>query len=111
MAKLLSVVDDVFQISGRGSVVVVPGIPRDGGDWRVKGGDTVTLRLPNGAETSTVIGGIEMASPPHPSFIPLLLGPGLTKTDVPIGTEIWMIERSLLGACCCEAPLSVRAEE
>jgi translation elongation factor EF-Tu-like GTPase len=34
MAKLLSVVEDVFQISDRG-VVVVPGIPREG-DWHVK---------------------------------------------------------------------------
>jgi translation elongation factor EF-Tu-like GTPase len=89
MAKLLSVVEDVFQISGRGSVVVVPGIPRKG-DWHVKIGDPLTLRLPNATEASTVVRGIEMASPPHPDFIPILLGLGLTKNDVPIGTEIWV---------------------
>lgn len=89
MAKLLSVVEDVFQISSRGSVVVVPGIPR-AGDWHVRAGDCLTLKLPNGNEASTSVNGIEMASPPHPLFIPILLGPGLTKDDVPIGTEIWI---------------------
>lgn len=89
MAKLLSVVEDVFQISDRGSVVVVPGIPREG-DWHVKTGDPLTLKLPDGTESSTVLRGIEMASPPHPRFIPILLGLGLTKSDVPIGTEIWV---------------------
>ena len=86
---MLSIVEDVFQISGRGSVVVVPGIPR-AGDWRIKVGDSLRLRLPDGTDTQTVVGGIEMASPPNPVFIPLLLGKGLAKGDVPIGTEIWI---------------------
>jgi hypothetical protein len=89
MAKMLSTVEDVFQISGRGSVVVVPGIPR-AGDWRLKVGDPLRLRFPDGTETLTVVGGIEMASPPNPTFIPLLLGYGLGKSDVPVGTEIWI---------------------
>ena len=89
MAKFLSVVEDVFEISGRGSIVVVPGIPREG-DWHVKTGDPLTLKLPSGTEVSTVIRGIEMTSPPHPHFIQILLGLGLTKGDVPIGTEIWV---------------------
>jgi hypothetical protein len=89
MAVLLSIVDDVFQIAGRGSVVVAPGIPRFG-NLELKVGDPLRLRLPDGRRTQTTVGGIEMASPPHPDFIPLLLGNGLTKHDVPIGTEIWI---------------------
>jgi translation elongation factor EF-Tu-like GTPase len=89
MPKLLSVVEDVFQISGRGSVVVVPGIPREG-DWHIKTGDPLTLKRPDGTAASTVVRGIEMASPPHPHFIPILLGLRLTKDDVPIGTELWV---------------------
>lgn len=85
----LSIVEDVFQLSGRGSVVVVPGIPRES-DCKLKVGDQLVLKLPDGSEQSTIVGGIEMASPPHPAFIPLLLGPGLTKETVPIGTEIWV---------------------
>ncbi|MFN0044865.1 MAG: hypothetical protein ACKVOS_00175 [Sphingorhabdus sp.] len=89
MAKLLSVVEDVFEISGRGPVVIVPGIPRQG-DWHVKIGDSLTLKLPDGTITSTEVRGIEMASLPHPRSIPILLGLGLTKCDVPIGTEVWV---------------------
>lgn len=70
-------------------MVVVPGIPRDG-DWQVKAGDLLTLKRPDGSIEETVVACIEMASPPHPDFIPMLLGPGLTKDAVPIGTEIWI---------------------
>lgn len=89
MSRLLSIVAGCFALSGRSSVVVVPGIPREG-DWRVKTGDLLTLRRPDGTTEDTVVAGIEMASPPHPDFIPMLLGPGLTKDAVPVGTEIWI---------------------
>jgi len=89
MARLLSTVEDIFQLSGRSSVVVAPGIPRIG-DWRVKVGDPLTLRRPDGTIETTVVGGIEMLSPPNPISIPLMLGPGLTKEAVPVGTQIWI---------------------
>jgi hypothetical protein len=89
VAKLLSVVEGAFQLSGQHSVVVVPGIPREG-DWQLKPGDPLTLLLPDGSKVETVIGGFEMASPPNPTSIALMLGPGLTKEAVPIGTEIWV---------------------
>ncbi|MBU2166439.1 MAG: hypothetical protein KKF88_01230 [Alphaproteobacteria bacterium] len=89
MAKLLSIVADCFALSGRSSVIVVPGIPCKG-EWRVKAGDLLTLKRPDGTTQQTVVAGIELASPPHPDFIPMLLGPGLTKEAVPIGTEIWI---------------------
>lgn len=89
MAQLLSTIEDVFQISDRQSVVVVPGVPRSGG-WRIKAGDPLRLRLPDGTDTHTVVGGLEMSSPPHPTSIAILLGPGLSKAAVPIGTEIWI---------------------
>jgi hypothetical protein len=89
MVRLLSIVTDCFALSGRSSVIVVPGIPREG-DWRVKAGDLLKLKRPDGTTEETVVAGIEMASPPHPDFIPMLLGPGLTKETVPVGTEIWI---------------------
>jgi hypothetical protein len=91
MARFLSMVEDVFQLSGRSSVVVAPGIPREG-DWRLKTGDRLRLRAPNGQETDTIVGGLEMSSPPHPVSIALMLGPKLTTSDVPIGTEIWVLD-------------------
>jgi translation elongation factor EF-Tu-like GTPase len=88
MPRLLSTVEDAFQITGRG-VVVVPGIPRNG-DWRLKTGDALLLRRPDGTELETCVFGIEMASPPHPTGIPILLGQNVTKKDIPIGTELWV---------------------
>ena len=89
MLRLMSKVEDTFQLSGRPSVVVVPGVPRQG-TWRVKVGSPVVLKRPDGSEIATIVGGLEMASPPNPDSIALMLGPGLTKETVPIGTEIWV---------------------
>ena len=88
MPRLLSIVEDTFQISGRG-VIVMPGIPRQR-DWRIKVGDPLFLHRPDGSALQSSVFGIEMASPPHPSCIPLLIGPGLTKDDIPVGTELWV---------------------
>jgi hypothetical protein len=87
MLKHLSIVEDIFQITGRG-LVVVPGVPGEG-NWRVKIGDAVVLKRPDGTEIATIIRGIEMVRAKREMF-PLLLGLELNKTDVPIGTEIWI---------------------
>lgn len=89
MPRLLSIVEDTFDLSGRRGVVVAPGIPREG-DWRLKVGAPVSLRRPDGTQVRSSVTGIEMLSPPHPTFIPILIGPDLTKGDLPIGTEIWV---------------------
>jgi hypothetical protein len=89
MPRLLSKVEDTFELSGRRGVVVAPGIPR-GADLRIKVGDPVWLRRPDGTEVRSSVVGIEMLSPPHPASIPLLIGPDLTKGDLPVGTEIWV---------------------
>jgi hypothetical protein len=89
MLKRLSIVEDIFQITGRG-LVVMPGVPC-GGNWRVKIGDPIVLKRPDGSQVTTVIRGIEMGgrSRSRP-MIPLVLGSELTKDAVPIGTEIWV---------------------
>ena len=91
MTRLLSVVEGRFQLSGCSSVIVTPGIPR-AGNWRLKVGDPLTLRLPDGTELHTVVGGVEMLSPLHLNMtsMALMLGPDLMKEDVPLGTEIWV---------------------
>lgn len=84
MRKLLSRVDDVFQIAERGCVVA-PGIPKSS-DARIKIGDGVWLTRPDGSETNTVVRGIEMGGRIPDSGIPILLGSELTKDDIPPGT-------------------------
>lgn len=88
--ELLSIVKDVFEISGRG-LVVVPGIPLTC-EFVMQLGDALLLKRPDGTEASTRVTGIEMSSGPKPlPFRPLLLGSHLTKADVPVGTEIWIV--------------------
>lgn len=87
----LSTVDDLFELSGRDSVVVAPGIPKHGEcRWKIEVGEPIILEAPDGTIRHTIIGGIETLSPPHPEFIPIMLGPGITKQMVPVGTKLWV---------------------
>lgn len=89
MATFVSKTEDVFQITGRGCVVV-PGIPKSSPDLKIKVGDSVVLKRPDGSEIETTIRGIEMGSRVPSDFIPVLLGSEVTKDMVPVGTELWV---------------------
>lgn len=86
MRKLLSRVEDVFQIAERGCVVC-PGIPRNS-DSHLKIGDRLWLERPDGSQVSTIVRGIEMGGPINSPGIPILLGAELTRQDVPVGTQL-----------------------
>jgi hypothetical protein len=85
---LLSRVEDVFQLRGRGCVVV-PGIPSSI-ECPIQIGSVVRLRRPDGSEANTVIQGIGSGGSPAAPGTPVLLGTEIVKDDVPIGTEIWV---------------------
>ncbi len=87
---LLSTVADVFAIEGRGCVVV-PGLPHPSSTIPVlRRGVAITLRRADGSEVRTSVRELEMISRLSPvPFTPILLPSPLTKSDVPIGTEIW----------------------
>jgi hypothetical protein len=85
----LSIVEGVFELSGRTSVIVAPGIPRNFG-YKVQPGDRITLERPDGSTLESFVAGIEMLSPPSPLAIPFQLGEGVTKDEVPIGTKLWI---------------------
>jgi hypothetical protein len=90
MVTFISKVEDVFEISGRGCVVV-PGVPVAFSGAALKIGDRITLKRPNGSEIETILRGFEMGSR-HPSrCIPILLGKDVNKQIVPIGTELWTV--------------------
>src|SRR5262245_60296636 len=91
MDRLLFVVEDTFMIRGRG-LVTLPGIkPSD--DERFKRGDPILLKRPDGKARRWCICGVEMPMTPAPRLeIPVLLE-GLEKDDVPIGTEVWSVDR------------------
>lgn len=86
MPRCLFKVEDTFLIAGRG-LVPIPGIIPIG-DERFRVGDPILLKRPNGSTISTNIGGLEFCCPHLRNDVVILLR-GLTKADIPIGTEIW----------------------
>lgn len=88
MARRLLVVEDTFLIKGRG-LIPAPGVLRDSG--RIRVGDPIELRRPDGTSIAWQIGGIEIldGSAVDKNNTCILLK-DLGKDDVPIGTEIWL---------------------
>ena len=90
MDKLLSVVEEVFEITVRGCILI-PGIPLDT-PHVVKIRAPIRLLRPDGSTVETYVAGIEMisATPPRPGPIPILLPPELRKSDIPVGTQVFL---------------------
>ena len=86
-SKLLTV-QDTFLIEGLG-VIVTPAIP--GPDYTGPESVSALLRKPSGEESVAQAKlQIPMVSPPRKVCSHLCLLVGITKQDVPIGTEIWI---------------------
>lgn len=88
MGKLVSRVEDVFHLTGRGCIVL-PGVPKSS-DFRIKIGDPIVLKKPDGSEIHTVVRGIEMGGRVECPGVPLLLSSEVTKEMIPVGTELWI---------------------
>jgi hypothetical protein len=90
LERLLSIVEEVFEIFDRGCVIV-PGIPHDA-RLRVKIGDAIRLVRPNKSAIDTHVVGLEMIHAPRPHPIPILLPLHIRKSDVPIGTKVLLLQ-------------------
>ena len=87
----LSKVEDVFQVPGRGCVIV-PEVPPRNADFGLRVQDSIQLRNPDGRVVNTHIVGIEMACGPAVGCRSAFLLPAcITTRDVPNGTEIWLV--------------------
>jgi hypothetical protein len=93
---LLSTIESVFEISGRGCVIV-PGISESvRGDLVVRQGAAIELRKPDGTVTRTRIVALELLSGPNRRHCtPILLPTDLSKDDLPIGTEVWLLDEDI----------------
>jgi len=90
----LFTVTDGFQIEGRGCVLI-PGVSCEPGDPVVRVGDRIRLRMPSGGNLDTTVRGIEhirYAKMPEKIAFAVLLPHDITKEDVPVGTEVLLIE-------------------
>jgi len=93
--NLLFIVEDAFQITGRGCILV-PGPAAATGGPSVKVGTPIRLGLADGTVQDTHICGLEMLNfgpRPRPAVItaPILLPKDFRKEDVPIGTKVFLL--------------------
>lgn len=89
MHTLLSRIEDVFDIKGRG-YTIVPGVLLSS-KVRVTVGDAIKLKQPDGTVQNTHVREIEMPiEAPERTCLPLLLGDELSKADLQTGSELWI---------------------
>src|SRR5262245_48617201 len=92
----LFTITDRFQIEGRGCILA-PGLPTEPHSPKVPAGARIRLRRPDGSETDTVIKGIELISyrkRPEKLCLPILLPKSIAKEEVPVGTEVLLLEET-----------------
>jgi len=90
----LFTVADRFQIENLGCVLA-PGLSTEPGSPSLRIGARIRLRTPEGREIDTSIRDLPMISyrkMPEKITVPVLLPNDLTKDDVPIGTEVLLLE-------------------
>ena len=89
MARRLFTVEDTFAIRERG-LVLAPGIIPEG-EERFRVGDPITLLKPDGSSIEAKIGGLELLDPNPRRDVVIMLA-GMTKSEVPVGTEVWSVD-------------------
>ena len=94
--EFLFTVVDRFAIEGRG-VVLVPGIPHARESSAIRKGAAVRLRKPDLTQHDTEIRDLEMLNyrpnmPLEQRSTPILLPKDIHKFDVPIGTEVYLLD-------------------
>jgi hypothetical protein len=91
--KLILKVEDVFDIAVKG-LVLTPSIPDNLG-FAVRPKDLIQLRTPDGRVIETHIDCFGSGRPRGSSrrFYDIVLPRDLLKKDVPIGTEVWLVDK------------------
>ena len=88
--EFLSEVEDVFNITGRGCVIV-PGIPFAYSP-PVKIGAELELRNPSGTIFRTQLKGVEMINRGKPwEYAPCLLDSNIQKHEIEIGAKLYLV--------------------
>ena len=89
--KFIEEVEDIFDISGRGCVVV-PGIPYSF-EPSVGIGAKLQFNNPSGSTVTATLQGLEMINRGKPmDHAPFSLDPSVKKGDIEIGAKMYLIE-------------------
>lgn len=90
MSRLLFKIIDTFWLERIGLVVAVDATSAD---VRLRAGDLLELRRPDGSRLNTEVAAIPHVRPNYPDRpFSFSLPGGVQKADVPIGTEVWAAE-------------------
>lgn len=87
MPTFLFTVDDVYDIEGR-YVIPTPGVPVS--VCGIRNGLPIELRRPDGTVLETEVVSVPILDPYDPNRPTQIALQGITKQDIPVGTEIWM---------------------
>lgn len=87
MPTFLFTVTNVYDVAGR-YIIPTPGVPVS--IRGIEKGLPIELRRPDGTTLRTVIASVLMIDPYDPKRPTQISLQGITKQDVPVGTEIWM---------------------
>ena len=86
-------VAETFDIAGRGLVIATNKTFATLDDVVVRIGDSIAIRRSAADDLRTSVVGIEHCDPWTPERIFAFLVPdGITKSDVPIGSQIWSVD-------------------
>jgi hypothetical protein len=85
--RLICRVEATFSVRGHGLVLCPEADLPEGVKIRV--GDPVTLRLPDGHALETRIKAIELITPNPKHIAPIILEGIVEKSEAPIGSEVW----------------------
>jgi len=84
-------VEEVFWITGRGLVIIPGPWPQDS-KARIKVGNLIEIRRPDGSTVASQITGVELAKQAKgPCCLALVLNQQITQDDVPKSSEIWLV--------------------
>jgi len=92
IVRLLFTVSQTFTVQGRGLTLLPELSPIEDETFEV--GDPLRLKRPDGTEDVFKIGGLELAKVLNAPCQLLVHLSGKNKEDVPIGTEVWSVDRS-----------------
>ncbi len=87
--QLWTTVESSFEIPGRGCWII-PSTALWDSAAKVRPTDKIQLRVPRGTVLDTFIDAIELGTRTTGTFLAVGLPKGITKKDVPEGTEIWL---------------------
>jgi len=90
MASLIFKVGDVFTIKGRGLVLCPPDRGEAYEGPTIRRGSRIELRMPRRPPLRTEVSGLALRAD---GFDILIRAPeGFSKEDVPLGTEVWLMD-------------------